>query len=476
MIQRNKEWRNSMRLKLDTNNMMEKIIGKNGFTDAELAAMKNQATTAFQFVEENRGKGMMAWTSLPSNQDDVVKDILAKAKEVRKKFKYFVILGIGGSALGPYALFKALCHLHHNELPLSKRKAPKFYVEDNIDPERMNALLDIIEPEKTCFNIITKSGTTSETMAQFLIIHDILSKLLGDKASENIIATTDSSKGALLKIAQKHNYKTFYIDSGVGGRFSLLSPVGLFPAAVLGLDIKGLLQGAEYLNNNYKKSQLYKNPALLAATLQYLAEKKGKNIQVLMPYADGLKYFSDWYAQLWAESLGKIKKLDGSSCAPVGQTPVKALGVTDQHSQVQLYVEGPNDKVITFLKVQDFRSFCVIPRSNLNIPEIQFLEGQSLNELIKAEQHATEYALLKAERQNMTIVLPQVNEFTIGELIYFFELQTAYMGALLEIDTYNQPGVEESKVATFALMGKNGYEDKRHELANMKKDEKYVLD
>ena len=476
MIQRNKEWRNSIRLKLDINNMMEKIIGKNGFTDTELVNMKMQATEAFQFVEDNRGKGMMEWTNLPNNQDAVVKDILSTAKEVRKKFKYFVILGIGGSALGPYALFKALCHLHHNELPASKRKAPKFYVEDNIDPERMNALLDIIEPEKTCFNIITKSGTTSETMAQFLIIYDVLSKLLGDKASENIIATTDSSKGALLKLAQKYQYKTFYIDSGVGGRFSLLSPVGLFPAAVLGLDIKGFLQGAEYLDNTYRKPHLYKNPALLAATLQYMAEKKGKNINVLMPYADGLKYFSDWYAQLWAESLGKNKKLDGSSCSPVGQTPVKALGVTDQHSQVQLYVDGPNDKVITFLTVQDFRSFCLIPRCNLNIAEINFLEGQSLNELIQAEQHATEYALFKVGRQNMTITLSQVNEFTLGELIYFFELQTAYMGALLEIDTYNQPGVEEGKVATFALMGKFGYEDKRHELANIKKDIRYVVE
>lgn len=476
MIQRNKEWRNSMRLKLDVNNMMEKIIGENGFSEAELAAMKGKATEAFRFVEENRDKGMMEWTSLHSNQDEVLKDILATAKEVRKKFKYFVVLGIGGSALGPYALFKALCHLKHNELSSSKRKAPKFYVEDNIDPERMNALLDIIEPEKTCFNIITKSGTTSETMAQFLIIYDLLEKVLGDKARENIIATTDSAKGTLLKIAQKHNYKTFYIDSGVGGRFSLLSPVGLVPAAVLGLDVKGLLQGAQYLDHNYRRVQLYKNPALLAATLQYMSSQKGKNINVLMPYADSLKYFSDWYAQLWAESLGKNKKLDGSKCVPVGQTPVKALGVTDQHSQVQLYTEGPNDKVITFLKVEEFRSFCAIPCIDVDVPEIDFLTGQSLNALIEAEQHATAYALSQAGKSNMTITLPQVNEFTLGELIFFFELQTAYMGAMLEIDTYNQPGVEEGKIATFALMGKHGYEDKRHELANVKKDAKYLLE
>ena len=243
MNTRSKEWRSSMRLTVNYNYMMKKFIGEDGLRDADLTAMKEEAADAFAYVKENRGKGMMGWTELPYDQKEIVEDILATAKEVRRKFKYFVVLGIGGSALGPIAVFNALCHLHYNELAPSKRRGPKFYVEDNVDPERMKALLDVIEPEKTCFNVITKSGATSETMAQYLIISDILNKALGDKASEHIIATTDHAKGNLIKLSKQHGYKTFYIPDGVGGRFSELCPVGLLPAAVLGLDIKADARG-----------------------------------------------------------------------------------------------------------------------------------------------------------------------------------------------------------------------------------------
>ena len=219
MNYRNKEWKNSMRLTVDYNYMMKKFIGEEGFKDVDLSEMKEEAADAFDYVADNRGKGMMGWTELPYNQKEIVEDILSTAKEVRRKFKYFVVLGIGGSALGPIAVFNALCHLHYNELAPSKRRGPKFYVEDNVDPERMAALLDIIEPEKTCFNVITKSGATSETMTQYLVINDILTKALGEKAKENIIATTDHAKGNLIKLSRQYGYKTFYIPDGVGGRF-----------------------------------------------------------------------------------------------------------------------------------------------------------------------------------------------------------------------------------------------------------------
>ena len=460
---RNKDWRNSMRLTVDYNNMMKKFVGADGFKDAELNELKEAAADAFDYVAENRGKGMMGWTELPHNQKEIVEDILQTAKAVRKKFKYFVVLGIGGSALGPIAVFNALCHLHYNDLAPSKRKGPKFYVEDNVDPERMAALLDVIEPEKTCFNVITKSGATSETMAQYLIINDILKKALGAKAGENIIATTDMVKGNLIKLAKKNNYKTFYIPDGVGGRFSELCPVGLLPAAVLGLDIKAMLAGAAYMDGVCSKPAVSKNPALACAVLQYMAMKRGKNVGVMMPYADSLKYMSDWYCQLWAESLGKNVTLNGKKCN-VGQTPVKALGVTDQHSQVQLYTEGPFDKVVTFLSVGAYRTEFPIPHGCEDIPDVSFLGGHTMNELIAAENQATAYALTKAGRQNYTITLPEVNEFTLGELMYLFELQTAYAGALFNIDTFNQPGVEAGKQATYALLGKKGYESKKKEL------------
>ena len=201
MAYKTKEWRNSMRVTVDYNYMMSATLGDKGIKDSQLKAVKAKAEEAFNYVQENRGRDdlFMGWTELPYNQDAIVADILATAKEIRRKFKYFVVLGIGGSALGPIMAFNALCHLHYNELPPSKRRGPKFYVEDNVDPVRMAALLDVIEPEKTCFNVISKSGATSETMTQYLIISDIL-KQKGVNVADNMIFTTDAARGNLLKI------------------------------------------------------------------------------------------------------------------------------------------------------------------------------------------------------------------------------------------------------------------------------------
>ena len=460
----NNEWKNSMKLKLDYNSMMAEYVGKEqGFTEKDFTDGKKICASAFKTVAKNRGTGMMGWTELPYNQKEIVADIIATAKDIRKKFDNFVVLGIGGSALGPIAVFQALCHLRHNELPKSKRKAPKLYVEDNVDPERMAALLSVLDLDKTVFNVITKSGATSETMAQYLIIMDILKKKYGANAKDHMIATTSASKGNLIKIAKSEGLKTFYIPDGVGGRFSELCPVGLLPAAVVGIDIKAMLKGAAYMDKICKNKDMRKNPALISAFLQYLAMKRGKNISVMMPYADSLKYVADWYCQLWGESLGKAVDKDGNKVY-VGQTPVKSLGVTDQHSQVQLYREGPFDKVITLIGVEKYRADVEISNGCENIPDVNFLSGHSLNELITAEMKATEYALTTANRLNYTITLPEVNAFTIGELLFMFEMETAFTGAMLNIDTFNQPGVEGGKNATYALFGRKGYEKVKEEM------------
>lgn len=456
-------------IKIDFNNMMKDFIGeKEGFSYEEVFNNKKIINNAFNYVKENRGTGMMGWTELPYNQSEIVKDIIETAKVIRKKADNFVVLGIGGSALGPTAVFQALCHLRHNELKKSIRKAPKLYVEDNVDPERMNALLDVLDLDKTVFNVITKSGATSETMSQYLIIMDILKKRYGDKASEHMIATTSESKGNLIKIAKKEGLKTFYIPDGVGGRFSELCPVGLLPAAVLGIDIKGLLKGAAFMDKLCKKNDVRKNPALLTALLEYLAMNKGKNISVMMPYADSLKYVADWYCQLWGESLGKAEDNNGNLIF-AGQTPVKALGVTDQHSQIQLYREGPFDKVITIIAVENFRSDVTISNGCEEFPDVSFLSGHTMGELINTERRATEYALTTANRLNYTIILPEVNAFTIGQLLYMFEMETAYCGAMLNINTFNQPGVEGGKNATYALFGRRGYEETKKEMDNAPK-------
>ena len=463
-----------MSVKVNYNNMMQHVLGDKGIGDDELKQSEQFAAAAFAKVEEGRGNDMQGWMDSPYDQDEVVRAIVKKAQEIRN-FDAFVVLGIGGSALGPIAVFQALKHLYYNELPREKRNGPRFYVLDNVDPERMNALFDIIDVENTVFNVITKSGTTSETMSQYLIINDLLKKRLGDKANKHIIATTSSSKGSLIGLAKEQGYDTFYIPEGVGGRFSELCPVGLLPAAVVGIDIAKMLEGAKYMDQLCRTPNVYSNPALMSALLQYLSMKKGKNISVMMPYADSLKYIADWYCQLWAESLGKAVDNDGNT-VNVGQTPVKALGVTDQHSQVQLYAEGPFDKVITFIEVENFRSKYVIPGGLEQLPNVSFLSGNTLNDLMAKELYATRYALTKQKRSNYTIVLDKVDEFNLGALLYLFQMQTAYCGAMLNINTYDQPGVEEGKNATYALFGRKGYEQKAKELAEAVADsDKYII-
>ncbi len=464
-----------MQLKFDFNNMMDAYIGEQGISEAEIEAVLPKAKEAYAYFEKNRGKGWMGWSELPYNQAEIVGDIILTAAEIRAHYKNFVVLGIGGSALGPMAVYNALCHLRYNELEPEKRGV-KFYVEDNVDPERMHALLDVIDVKDTVFNVITKSGATSETMSQYLIITDLLKKKCGKDWAKHIIATTSESKGNLIKLAKQEGFKTYFIPDGVGGRFSELCPVGLLPAAVLGIDIIGLLRGAANMDKACDGSDPYKNPALMAATLSYIAmEQKGKNISVMMPYADSLKLMADWYCQLWGESLGKAVDLAGNTVHK-GQTPVKALGVTDQHSQVQLYTEGPFDKVITIIGVEHFKKDIEIANGAEEFKDVNFLCGHTMGELINTERVATEYALTRSKHMNRTILLDSVNAESIGELMFFFQMETAYCGSLLGIDPFNQPGVEEGKNATYALFGRGGYEQKRAELeAAPKKSSKYII-
>lgn len=466
-------FREEMRLKADFNNMMKPKIGAHGIGADELSAMKGELDAAAARMTQNRGS--MKWRELPYNQDAIVADLIETASSISYSFDDFVVLGIGGSALGPIAVQQALNHMRYNDLPKEKRGGrPRLFVEDNVDPERMTALFDVIDIEKACFNVITKSGGTSETMAQLLIICDELKKR-GLSPAKHIIATTDEKKGNLIVIAKQLGLKTFYVPDGVGGRFSELCPVGLLAAAVCGIDIREMLAGAAYMDEISKNDDIWKNPAYLAGAMMVLMMRNGKNISVMMPYADSLKYMSDWYAQLWAESLGKRYSLGGKDVF-TGQTPVKALGVTDQHSQVQLYAEGPFDKVTTFLTVGAYRSLVDIPDGFLEIKDVSFLCGHTMNELIQAEERATEYALLKAGRPSWTLTLPQVNAFTVGQLLYFFEVMTAFAGELLGINTFDQPGVEEGKNATYALLGKPGFDAKKQELDSAPpSDDGYVL-
>ena len=465
-----------MSIKVNYNNMMQRVLGEHGLTDQQLAQSADLCLHAHQVVEQNRGKGMQGWMDSPYNQQDVVARIKEVAKRIQNECETFVVLGIGGSALGPIAVFNALKHLYYNELPRSVRKAPKFYVLDNVDPERVSALLDVIDLNTTIFNVITKSGATSETMSQYLVVMDMLNKKFGRKAREHVIATTSESRGNLIKLATEEGYETFYIPDGVGGRFSELCPVGLLPAAVVGIDIEEMLRGAREMDQLCQNNtSIDKNPALAMALLQHLSIKQGKNVSVMMPYADSLKYVADWYCQLWGESLGKEKDVDGN-LVNVGQTPLKCLGATDQHSLIQLFNEGPYDKVITFLEVANYRTDIFIPAGCDKVPDVNFLCNNTMGTLLSNELYATKYALTKRGRSNFTITLDKVDEYHIGALLYMLQMQTAYIGVMLNINVYNQPGVEGGKNAVYALFGRKGYEAFAEEMKNAPQDvDKYTV-
>ncbi|MDR2939274.1 MAG: glucose-6-phosphate isomerase, partial [Clostridiales bacterium] len=308
------DFKDSMKLRLDYNNMFEAFVGKHGLSEGCFNDIGNKISKAKEAMAAKRASGGMDWRDLPHCQDEVVKDILDYVSGVKDKFEAFVVLGIGGSALGPMAVQQAIHSPFYNELPLEKRGGyPKFYVADNVDPEKLFYLFENVDPTKCLFNVISKSGSTSETMSQFMIIKALLEEKLGkEEAKAHIVCTTDKVNGNLIKIATEENYKTFILPSGVGGRFSELTPVGLLPAAMCGIDIEELLAGAAYMDGLCKNDDIFKNPGFMFAILNYLSLQSGKNMVVLMPYADSLKYISDWFAQLWAESLGKKFDLEGN--------------------------------------------------------------------------------------------------------------------------------------------------------------------
>jgi glucose-6-phosphate isomerase len=327
-------------------------------------------------------------------------------------------------------------------------------------------------------NVITKSGDTAETMSTFLVFRRWLTDSLGERAArERLVATTDASKGALRKIAADEGLAAFTVPDGVGGRFSVLTPVGLLPAALLGIDVRGLLAGAASMDARLSSPELMENPSLLGAVLHRLAYDGGRRISVMFAYADQLYLLADWYRQLWAESLGKRTRLDGTD-RPVGPTPVKALGATDQHSQVQLYKDGPDDKVFTFLTVERFPVGVPIPAvaKAAGLEALAYLGGHSLEELLAAEERATEAALFRAGRPVTRIAFPAVTPEAVGEFFHLMETTTVAAGALFGIDPLDQPGVEAGKQYAYGLMGRPGFEAKRRELDGLDPgDDRYLF-
>ncbi|MFZ5623386.1 MAG: glucose-6-phosphate isomerase [Gemmatimonadota bacterium] len=437
--------------------LQDRLDGDHGIPRSRLADLRQRFRDVQAEVRARRSAGEFGFTRL-GEQTDTVRQIRRFAEGLGQAFDHVVVLGIGGSALGTKALLSALKAPAWNELSDEQREFfPRLTVLDNVDPTTLAAALRRIDPRRALVNVISKSGGTAETMAQYLIVRAWLEEAMGPVASRHLVFTTDPVRGALREIATQEGIPALEVPSAVGGRFSVLSPVGLLPAALVGIDVDQLLEGAREAVSRADAAELLENPAALYAGLHWAADAWfGARIHVLMPYSDRLRDFAEWYRQLWAESLGKRVDRSGNEVF-TGPTPVAAVGATDQHSQVQLFMEGPHDKVITFMTVDDAGEDLTIPfRAGLP-PDLDYLQGHLLSHLLRAEYEATSAALARSGRMNCTLRLPRLDARTLGEAIMFFQLATGYAGVWYGIDPFDQPGVELAKRLTYAALGRPGY-------------------
>ena len=405
-------------------------------------------------VDARRSAGDFGFFDLPSSPDNS-KHVSTLAKSFRERFLDVVVLGIGGSGLGARTLRDALLGQDWNDRSREDRDHyPRLHVLDNPDPDTLGALLSRMDPLKTLFNVISKSGKTAETLAQYLVARDWVASSVGEEnALGHFVFTTDPNRGPLRHIATTEGVLTLPFPENVSGRFSILSAAGLFPVALCGVEIEGLLRGAALMDDRCRTNELKKNPGGILASLLHEAHiKHGRKIHVFMPYADRLSSTSEWFQQLWAESLGK-HHLQDKGDQETGPTPLAALGARDQHSLLQLFMEGPRDKVVLFVKVEDHESEVVIPDRHQDLgEELSYLRGHTIGQLLAAEWQATAEALRRAGCPNTTIHLPAVRPDTMGQLLMMLEITTVIAAELYGVDPLGQPGVELGKRLTYDLM------------------------
>ncbi|HET9464233.1 MAG TPA: glucose-6-phosphate isomerase [Gemmatimonadales bacterium] len=445
--------------------LQDALDGRHGLSRTRLPELARGFDAIQAEVRRRRAAGEYGFYRLV-DQASTVRRIKTFAEGLGQAHDHVLVLGIGGSALGAKALLNALRRPAWNEWDDEGREFfPRLTVLDNVDPTSVSAALERVDPRRVLVNVISKSGGTAETMAQYLIVRGWLDQALGPAASRHLVFTTDPERGALRDLAHKEHIAAIDVPPEVGGRFSVLSPVGLLPAALVGIDVDALLAGARQAVERSESDDLLRNPAALYAALHWAADRElGARVHVLMPYTDRLREFAEWYRQLWAESLGKRVDRQGS-VVHAGPTPVGAVGATDQHSQVQLFMEGPFDKVITFMTVDDLGRDITIPGPPVVSggsaplpPDLAYLPGHTLGELLGAEYEATSAALAQMGRMNCTLRLPDLSAATVGEALMFYQLATGYAGAWYGIDPFDQPGVELGKHLTYAAMGRPGYE------------------
>lgn len=429
-----------------SNLFSDKIGTPNGINIDEITRINDKINMAYAQVFEN-----------PTAEHQIIYDCLEnidlqKIKElalaVRDSCDNFVIFGIGGSSLGASALFEALCVPNYNELPREKRRAPKFYVVDSIAPAGFLGLMNFLDLNKTIFCVVSKSGKTTETMAQFFYAREMCEKQFGDKWGEHFVVLTDEADNFLNNYADKFGLKKLFIPVKLGGRYSVLSAVGMFPAAVLGYDVEAIIDGAKQMLAAGRERDVFGNAPLLSAVCNFINYQKGKNMCVVVPYSAKLSVFDDWFCQLWGESIGRNKNRAGqdlTGVARVGQTPIQVTGPSVQHSQFQLYLEGPDDKIFTFLGVQNCGIDGALPAELDELFGQNVSEGKTFGDLLNIERQASTLALTEFHKPSETITIERLNEQSMGKLMMFFILKMLFTGALLNITPFGQPAVESIK-------------------------------
>ena len=455
-------------LTVDYRNLLAIDEGEEGVDPERLTGdLGSRFRVAHEGAKRARRSGSMGFLDLPRAAEAAVR-IRCAAAGLRGRFDDLVVLGIGGSALGTRTLRDAL---GGGEPTRGASRAggthPRLHVADNIDPHSIATLLDRLDMRRTFFNVVSKSGATTETLAQYLVVAERLGRRVGpDRAREHFLFTTDPERGPLRALAEVAGIPTLPVPRNVGGRFSVLSAVGLFPAAAAGLDVTAVLRGAARMEKRCRTDELTRNPAGVLATLLHRADVEcGQRVHVFMPYCDRLRSFALWVQQLWGESLGKATGLDGRPAA-TGPTPLPAAGATDQHSLLQLFMDGPADKVVCFVTVDAADDPVPIGNAPALLPAFEFPEGHTLKQLITVEHAATAAALRMRGRPNLTVRLAKLDAEALGELILLFQAATVYAGFLYGVDPLTQPGVELGKRYVHGLLGRSGYHPPPMEEAN----------
>ncbi|MDU6855450.1 MAG: glucose-6-phosphate isomerase [Zhenhengia sp.] len=433
---------------------------KTGLQAHELDCLEKQVSLAHEMLHEKTGAGndFLGWIDLPVDYDHEEFDRIKKAAEkIKADSDVLIVIGIGGSYLGARACIEALTHTFYNSLSKEQRKLPQvFFVGNNISGTYLRNLLDVCEGKEVSVNVISKSGTTTEPAIAFRVFKKYMEDKYGkEEAKKRIFATTDANRGALLTLAKEEGYETFIIPDDVGGRFSVLTAVGLLPIAVAGIDIEEMMQGAAEGRSEYSNADVKENACYQYAAVRNALLRKGKNVEILVNYEPCLQYFGEWWKQLYAESEGKDNK---------GIFPSSLNFSTDLHSLGQYVQDGQRMLFETVLNVQSPKLDVVLEEEPVDLDGLNYLAGQTMDFVNKKAFEGTLLAHVDGGVPNLVLNIPELNAFTMGKLIYFFEKACGISGYLLGVNPFDQPGVEEYKKNMFALLGKKGYEELRETL------------